>query len=222
MIKQLKNEFNGVIALSGGIDSTTTLGFAIDKGYRLIAITFNYGQTHIHELNAAHKVADYYRVPIYECNLSIPLLQSELIAASGKAPAGAELPTFVPNRNLIMLAIIAGIAESNGISHVFLGIQKDLYPDTTLKWLKSIEPLFPNIKIHAPLVELEKSEVVKLASKLKVPLELTRSCYASTEIPCLVCRSCLRRAKAFMINGIQDPAMSKDGWETAKHNLDKK
>ena len=203
---------DSVIALSGGIDSTTTLAFAILTKYKPIAIVFDYGQTHIHELNSARAVADYYGVPIRVCKIDIPLLQSTLVAKSGVAAPNANIPTWVPGRNLLMISILSSIARSNGIFHMFIGIQNDDYEDTTPQWLKRIRPAFPEVNTHAPLVHLNKTDVVHRAIGMDVPLKLTRSCYSSSERPCLICRSCINRTNAFILNKEVDPALSDEEW----------
>jgi 7-cyano-7-deazaguanine synthase len=209
---------DSVIALSGGIDSTTTLAFAIETNYRPIAIVFDYGQTHLYELNSAKAVAAHYEIPIHVCKLDIPLLQSTLIANSGVSAPNAGIPTFVPGRNLMMLSVLSSIAQSNGIFHMFIGIQKDEgYSDTTPQWLKQIRPAFPEVNAHAPLVHLNKIDVVHRAIGLGVPLHLTRSCYSPSVRPCLRCRSCLNRTRAFLANNQVDAALSPLEWTEAVH-----
>lgn len=212
--------FKSVISLSGGIDSATTLAYAIQKdNLRPLAVVFNYGQTHSEEILHARNISTYYGIPLEVVDIHIPCLQSGLIKGANDTSAveaSGHPITWVPHRNLLMVTILASIAESNGIKDVYIGIQYDEgYPDTTEKWLNRTQTNFDNVCIHAPLVSLYKSDVVKLALQLNVPLELTRSCYSADERPCGECRSCVRRTRAFMANNLCDPAMTSIEWTHA-------
>ncbi|MDH5718710.1 MAG: 7-cyano-7-deazaguanine synthase QueC [Spirochaetia bacterium] len=236
-MKIAKNK-KAVILLSGGLDSATCLYMAKNQGFKLIALTFDYGQRHLVELEYANKLA--YSIKLYE-RLMIPLdltiIGSSSLTENIKMPKNrknidkkTKIPnTYVPARNLIFLSIATALAEARNCNHIFIGINSldySGYPDCRPDFIKSFEKTITlgtkagierkNIQIHTPLINLSKKEIIKKAIENKVPLELTWSCYDPQKItkdefsPCFNCDSCLLRKKGFKDAKIHDP------WELRK------
>lgn len=221
-----------VVLLSGGIDSTTCVAMAVkDYGAENVkALCLSYGQKHKKELESAHKVAKYYGVQLVEeevncfqfsdCSL---LVGREDIKHESYAEQLAELggegtvDTYVPFRNGILLSIAAAYAYSIGADYVYYGAHADdaagsAYPDCTPEFVDSMNNAIfwgtgKKVKIVAPLLMLNKAEVVKLGLKLHAPYELTWSCYEGGEEPCGKCGTCIDRIKAFEVNGVVDPIL---------------
>lgn len=216
-----------VVLLSGGLDSSTVLAMALEKGYEVVALTFDYGQKHLRELNSARKVARFYRVKEH---MVIPLdigkhLQSSLTQESiaipdgGSVAAQSSIPsTYVPSRNTIFLSIAASIAESRGAERIFIAVNSvdfSGYPDCTPEFLQAFQEtlnvgtktgrLGRTLKIEAPILRMSKADIVGEAVRLKVPLELTWSCYRGGVKACGRCDSCLLRLRGFAEAGVQDP-----------------
>jgi 7-cyano-7-deazaguanine synthase len=217
-----------VVLLSGGLDSSTVLAMAKEKGHRLVALTFDYGQKHRRELNSARKIAKYYRA---EDHVVIPLdlgkyVRSSLTQESMSIPerkmgngAPTEIPsTYVPSRNIIFLAIAASIAESRGSDSICIAVNSvdfSGYPDCTPEFLDAFQRALDvgtktgregrRLKIEAPILRMSKAEIVREAVRLKVPLELTWSCYRGGVKACGRCDSCLLRLQGFKEAGFDDP-----------------
>ncbi|MBE0518517.1 MAG: 7-cyano-7-deazaguanine synthase QueC [Thermoplasmata archaeon] len=217
-----------VVLLSGGLDSSTVLAMARSKGHDVIALTFDYGQRHARELESARKVASHLgcsdhliiRLPIGE------FLFSSLTDSNERVPEGrthnemAEgIPnTYVPARNIIFLSIGASIAESMGAESVFIAanaVDYSGYPDCTPEFIESFQRMLDvgtkvgragrGIRIEAPIIKMSKGDIVRTASQLGVPLELTWSCYKGNEMACGRCDSCTLRLQGFSEAGLKDP-----------------
>jgi len=218
-----------VVLLSGGIDSTTTLAIAIAEGYEVHALSFDYGQRHQIEVEAARRVADSLgtkdpRVAKIDLrifggsaltdDLNVPKQRSEKEIAHG-------IPvTYVPARNTIFLAYALAWAEVIRASDIFLGVNAidySGYPDCRPEFIEAFETLANlgtkagvegrRFQIHTPLIKFSKAEIIRKAVKLGVDLSLTHSCYDPTleGLACGECDSCLLRLKGFREAGIQDP-----------------
>jgi 7-cyano-7-deazaguanine synthase len=217
-----------VILLSGGLDSSTVLALAREAGFELVALTFDYGQKHRREIDSSKKIAKHFRVKEH---LIVPLdlgrfLTSSLTQRSMKVPSGRDraeigsgIPsTYVPSRNIIFLSIASAIAESRGSREVFIAtnaVDFSGYPDCTPEFIESFQRTLDvgtragrdgkGIRIEAPILRKSKSEIVKEAVRLKVPLELTWSCYKGGRKACGRCDSCLLRLEGFKAAGVEDP-----------------
>ena len=217
-----------VVLLSGGLDSSTALAIADEKGYEIVALTFDYGQKHVREVDSARKVAKYYHVKEH---LVLPLqlgrvLKSSLTQRSMRVPKGrprskisSGIPsTYVPGRNMVFLAIGASIAESLGADRLVIAansIDFSGYPDCTPEFVESFQRVLDvgtkagkegrRIRIEAPLLRMSKAEIVREAVRLKVPLELTWSCYSGGSKACGRCDSCILRLEGFAKAGSEDP-----------------
>ena len=222
-----------MVLSSGGIDSTTCLGMAVEKYGKenVIALSISYGQKHDKEIKASNDVAEFYGVEhicldlekIFEysdCSLlqhSTQEIPEEAYAEQLKKTDGKPVSTYVPFRNGLFLSSAASLALSKGCSVIYYGAHADdavgnAYPDCSSAFNKAISEAIwlgsgNQLKVEAPFVEMTKAEVVKIGLDLKVPYELTWSCYEGKDKPCMVCGTCLDRAEAFRLNGVPDPAL---------------
>ncbi|MBI5700920.1 7-cyano-7-deazaguanine synthase QueC [Candidatus Saganbacteria bacterium] len=203
-----------IILLSGGLDSTTTLYYAIRHGYECFALIFDYGQRHARELRSAVAVAKRANVKCQMTNVKLPWKGSALLDKNIKiretknhSDIGTDIPsTYVPARNTIFLSFALSYAEAIGAKKIFIGanaVDYSGYPDCRPEFIDAFNALIKKgardnkIKIEAPLIRLTKPQIIKLALKLKAPIDLTWSCYKGGKKPCGVCDSCVIRQKAF-------------------------
>lgn len=214
----------GVVLLSGGLDSATTLYYAKSKGFDCSCLIFDYGQRHRRELRHAVKVADAAKRDYKIVKIALPWLGSSLLDRSQKLPRRVvidpkEIPTtYVPARNIIFLSFAASFAEAIGAQMIFIGanaVDYSGYPDCRPEFLNAFQDALrrgmktgitgKGIAIQAPLLRKTKAQIVKLGRRLHVPFELTWSCYQGSSKPCGTCDSCRLRAKGFEEAGMKDP-----------------
>jgi 7-cyano-7-deazaguanine synthase len=220
---------HAVVLLSGGLDSTTTLAIAIAQGYATYALSFDYGQRHKVEIEAARRIvkslgAKEHRVVEIDNHLfgdsaltddiDVPKSRSEKEISAG-------IPvTYVPARNIIFLSHALAWAEMIPAGHIFIGVNAidySGYPDCRPEFIAMFE-LLANIgtkagvegrrfQIHAPLIKMSKAQIVSKAIELDVDLALTHSCYDPTPEgrACGQCDSCQLRRKGFREAGVVDP-----------------
>ncbi|MFH1709677.1 MAG: 7-cyano-7-deazaguanine synthase QueC [bacterium] len=202
---------NCIVLLSGGLDSTTTLYYAKNKGYNCRALIFDYGQRHVKEIRSAVRIARAAKIPYQIIRIKLPWKGSSLLDKTTRIPAnriiGKKIPsTYVPGRNTIFLSFAVSYAESIGADAVFIGanaVDFSGYPDCRPEYYKVFRTLIQKgtkakrIKIVTPLIKMTKSQIIKLGLKLGAPLELTWSCYKGGRHPCGVCDSCRLRRKGF-------------------------
>jgi 7-cyano-7-deazaguanine synthase len=219
-----------VVLLSGGLDSATALAIAQREGYEAYALSFDYGQRHVFELEAARRVARAAQVRqhiVFPLNLRSfggSALTADLAVPKDRAEAEMShgIPvTYVPARNTIFLSIALGWAESLGISDIFIGVNAldySGYPDCRPEYLNAFE-LMANLgtkagvegkstwRIHAPLIQMTKAEIIRTGTALGVDYSLTHSCYDpdSAGRSCGRCDSCRLRLKGFAEAGLTDP-----------------
>lgn len=222
-----------MVLFSGGVDSTTCLGIAVDKygAENVVALSIAYGQKHTKEIECSQKIAQHYGVEhlyldlgkIFQysnCSLlshSDQEIPTESYAQQIEKTDGAPVSTYVPFRNGLFLSSAASIALSKGCGVIYYGAHSDdaagnAYPDCSDAFNKAInEAIYVGsgnqLKVEAPFIGLTKAQVVKKGLELKVPYELTWSCYMGGDKPCGVCGTCIDRAKAFAENGVADPAL---------------
>jgi len=215
-----------VILLSGGLDSSTTLGIAAKEHESLCALTFTYGQKHEKEIKSARKLASHYDVDEHKIlDISLDKIGKSSLLKSGKAipekneDIGKNIPsTYVPARNIILLSYALCYAESIGANAIYIGANaRDYsgYPDCRPDFFKAFEDMAEKgtkkgvegstIQIKYPLIDMTKGEIVKKASELDVPLQLTWSCYKGKEKACGICDSCKLRLKGFKEAELEDP-----------------
>jgi len=199
-----------IILLSGGLDSSTTLYYAKNKGYDCHALIFDYGQRHKREISSAVVQAKRLKVPYEIIKIKLPWKGSSLLDKKAKVPTNRKMKgipsTYVPARNTIFLSFALSYAEAIGARVIFIGanaIDFSGYPDCRPKFYEAFQKVIKEgtkaqkIKVLTPLIDLSKAEIIKLAIKLKVPLDLTWSCYMGGKKPCGICDSCKLREKGF-------------------------
>ena len=214
-----------VVLLSGGLDSATTLFFAKSKGYKTYGLIFNYGQRHKKEINQAKKIASKASASWQLVNIELPWGGSSLLDRKVKLPKNRNFTsgipsTYVPARNIIFLSFAASYAESIKAEAIFIGanvIDYSGYPDCREDFLKSFQQAVrkgtkrgvehKKLRIYAPLIKKNKQQIIRMAKRLKVPLELTWSCYEGGRKPCGVCDSCVLRQQGFIKAKVVDPAL---------------
>jgi 7-cyano-7-deazaguanine synthase len=219
-----------VVLSSGGIDSTTVMAIAMNKGYELYSLSFFYGQRHAFELKAAEKVAEFFKVKRHMIinidlgrvggsaltdNIEVPKSRDE------KSMASSIPVTYVPARNTIFLSYGLAWAEVLECSHIFIGVNAvdySGYPDCRPEYIQAFEKMANLatraavegnliVTIEAPLMHMTKAEIIKLGTVLGVDYSITHSCYAPSPegLACGYCDSCLLRKKGFIGAGIKDP-----------------
>jgi 7-cyano-7-deazaguanine synthase len=220
---------HAVVLLSGGLDSATTLAIAKAQGYETYALSFDYGQRHHSELEAARRIAHSLGVREHRViKIDNGIFRGSALTDSIDVPKkrsekeiGAGVPvTYVPARNTIFLAHALAWAEAIPAGHIFLGVNAldySGYPDCRPEFIALFETLAniatkagiegARFQIHAPLVKLSKADIIRKALELEVDLSLTRSCYDPTPkgVACGQCDACQLRLKGFREAGATDP-----------------
>jgi 7-cyano-7-deazaguanine synthase len=219
-----------VCLLSGGLDSSTTLALARRDGFDCYALSFDYGQRHRVELDSAARVAKSLGAAqhlVVRIDLRVfggSALTSDIAVPKGRAPVdmAADIPvTYVPARNTVFLSFALAWAEVLAASDIFIGVNAldySGYPDCRPEYIEAYERMAnlatkagvegrTHTKIHTPLIQLSKAEIVKLGAELGVDFSLTHSCYdpGPTGRPCGQCDSCVLRRKGFEEAGMADP-----------------
>ena len=217
-----------VVLVSGGLDSTTCLAIAREQDFDLYALTINYGQRHDHELNSAKMVVDFYSIQdhiIIDIDLRQfggSALTDQIDVPKNRDPSEmVDIPaTYVPARNTVFLSLALAWAETLGSSDIFIGVNAldySGYPDCRPEYISSFERTAnlatkagatgSTFKIHTPLINMTKSDIIKTGIKLGVDYSLTSSCYDPNENgdPCGNCDSCYLRLKGFKEAEAKDP-----------------
>lgn len=215
-----------LVVLSGGQDSATCMAWAATMFDDVQAVSFDYGQRHVRELQAAKDIAD-----LFDVQLSVIKIdalrgnpRSGLTSALdvNEVDEQTKLPkSFVPGRNLIFLTSAASIALSRGIENLVTGVcQTDFsgYPDCRRATIDALTKAINlgneglgELEIHTPLMHLTKAETVRLAKRLPngwAALALSWTCYEGGDHPCRKCPACALRIKGFQEAGLADPAMA--------------
>ncbi|MFZ9341675.1 MAG: 7-cyano-7-deazaguanine synthase QueC [Candidatus Methylopumilus sp.] len=214
-----------VVLLSGGLDSATTLAIAKNEGYECYALSVNYHQRHIAELEAAKKIATQFKVKEHktvEMDLSW-MLTSALTNPDLKVPTelSNQIPiTYVPARNTLMLTLALGWAEVIGAHDIFIGVNAvdySGYPDCRPEYIEQFQKMAnlatksavegQAIQLHTPLIDLSKEAIIAKGVGLGVNYSLTVSCYQADQVgrACGVCDSCRLRQNGFKAAGTDDP-----------------
>ena len=214
-----------VVLLSGGLDSATTLAIAQRQGFSCHAVSFDYGQRHRTELDAAACIADSlgaaeYRVMVIDWgNIGGSALTDTSIAVPETQTSGIPV-TYVPARNTVFLALALGWAEVLAASDIFIGVNAvdySGYPDCRPEYIAAFEQLAnlatragtegASIRVHAPLIHLTKAQIIQRGVSLGVDYSRTVSCYQADDQgrACGRCDSCRLRRAGFESAGIEDP-----------------
>lgn len=224
-----------LVLSSGGIDSTTCLGLAIDKFgvENVITASLYYGQKHDKELSCAQAVADYYKVKHIEEDISSVMKYANAVCSLIKG--GEEIKhssyadqieengegrvaTYVPFRNGLLLSIAAAYADSlfpGEEVEIYYGAHADdaagaAYADCSPEFAEAMNAAinlgtYGKISVNRPLIDMNKAEVIKTGLELNVPYHLTWSCYEGKDVQCGTCGTCIDRRTAFEANGVTDP-----------------
>ena len=231
---------NAVVLLSGGLDSTTALGIAKAEGFTPYVLSFRYGQRHQFELDAAARVAKALgAVEHVIADIDLRCFGGSALTADIDVPKDRSLDamgdgipvTYVPARNTVFLSFALAWAEVLGASDIFIGVNAldySGYPDCRPEYIAAYEQMAnlataagvegrQRLKIHTPLIQLTKAEIIRKGTDLGVDYALTSSCYdpGLDGRPCGACDSCLLRDKGFREAGIIDPLRIKFGMATA-------
>ena len=229
----MPEQSNAVVLLSGGLDSTTALAVARSEGFRLNALTFNYGQRHAGEVEAARRIGRQFRVArheIAEIDLRVfggSALTDKIPVPRNRFPApdisaASAIPvTYVPARNTIFLAYALGFAEVTRSFSIFIGVNAldySGYPDCRPEYIRAFEQLAnlatkiavegtQRVEIRAPLLDMTKSDIIRLGTGLGVDYSMTSSCYdpGPGGEACGECDACRLRLKGFAAAGLSDP-----------------
>ena len=215
-----------IALLSGGLDSATAAALALEAGDRVIGLSFDYGQRHRRELKAAAAVArtlglaEHHTIAVDLAAWGGSALTDPAIAipGGGVVPDGIP-PTYVPGRNTVFIALGLSLAEARGAERIVLGVNAvdySGYPDCRPDYLAAFQTLADlatragregrGARLWAPLVQWSKTDIVREALRLGVPIEATWSCYAGGERPCGICDSCRIRDAALIEAGRPDLA----------------
>jgi 7-cyano-7-deazaguanine synthase len=227
----MESKKKAVVLLSGGLDSATVLAIARSDGYEAFALSFSYGQRHLWELGAARRVAAAMGAVehrIAEIDLRVfggSALTDDIAVPKGRAidEMAHGIPvTYVPARNTIFLSFALAWAEVLGARDIFIGVNAldySGYPDCRPEFIEAFERMAnlatkasvegrQEVKIHTPLIDMTKAQIIRRGMELGVDYGVTSSCYdpSAKGEPCGQCDSCLLRAKGFHECGIEDPA----------------
>ena len=223
-----------IVLSSGGADSTTCVGMAVDKfgADNVVTVSANYGQRHRRELDCAIKIAEHYKVQHYEIDLTTILQYSDcslLANSSNEIPEGSyadqvkandkgKVLTYVPFRNGLLLSSVAALAQSlfpdNDVD-IYIGAHSDdsagnAYADCSIEFIEAMKKsinigTYGQVFVVAPLNKMTKAQVITKGLELNVPYEMTWSCYNGRDKACGNCGTCLDRLAAFEANGVKDP-----------------
>ncbi|MEW6170727.1 MAG: 7-cyano-7-deazaguanine synthase QueC [Candidatus Omnitrophota bacterium] len=218
-----------VVLLSGGLDSATTLYLAKSQGYQCFCLIFDYKQRHNKEVGCAKKIAKQTNCNSRLLKINLPWLGSSLLDKNLAIPQSTNLKnrihaipsTYVPARNIIFLSFALSYAESIGAESIFIGAHAQDYsgyPDCRPEFYQAFKKMAlcgtkrgvikKPIEIKTPLIYKNKAQIIKLGARLRVPFELTWSCYQGAKKPCQECDSCHFRAKGFKEVGLKDALIS--------------
>jgi 7-cyano-7-deazaguanine synthase len=216
-----------IVLLSGGLDSTVLTAQAVASGDLMEAVSVHYGQRHARELDAARAVAAHYGIrhdvvdlAVLKDHLAGSALTTGPDVPEGHYSAPSMAATVVPNRNMIMLAVAAGIAASRGHKTVATAVHAGdhpIYPDCRPEFITAASLAaqlatagYGDVEIVAPFVRKTKTDIARLSAQLGAPVYLSWSCYKGGEVHCGRCGTCVERAESFRDAGVPDPTRYED------------
>lgn len=213
-----KNGVKSIVLLSGGLDSVVSLALAREELNVTLALTFDYGQkSAAKEIEASAAIASYYGLQHKVIKLDwLKEITHTALCSDREVPTGDALKNeeesaksvWVPNRNGLFLNIAGAFADAEGFTNIIIGANKEeaqTFPDNTKEFIARVNAEFEfstrvQPKVIAPLINYDKTEIVRLALLHKAPLELLNSCYANTQKHCGKCESCVRLRRALKAN----------------------
>ncbi len=214
-----------IVLVSGGMDSLVCAGEAFSKNYQVSFLHMNYGQkTSVRERQSFDQIADFYKVPMNDRKI-IDMTFLKQIGGSSLTDDKIDVKNFsgdsniipdsyVPFRNSIILSLAVSWAEAVGATKLFIGANHEDspgYPDCRPSYYEAFNKVIKegtkagNIQIQTPVINLKKKDIVKRGIELKVPFQLSWSCYKNTDKACGICDSCALRLRGFREAGIVDP-----------------
>jgi len=222
---ETQSQYPAVVLVSGGMDSLTCLALAFERySTNLLPLHLNYGQkTQEREFLAFKNICDFYKIPKNQRKVIDMTFLKEIGGSSltddaievSNFKSQKEIPTsYVPFRNTIILSLAVSLAEVKKCQEIYIGaVYEDSsgYPDCRPQYYEDFNKviksgtILQNLKVVTPLLRLSKKEIVAKALELKAPLELSWSCYQSSDLACGVCDSCALRLKGFQQLGVKDP-----------------
>lgn len=222
----MDNKSKAISVLSGGLDSTVATAYFNDK-YEIHAITFDYGQKSAGiEIESSRAICDFFGIQhtvielpwlkklgksALTSDVEIPKLKAEQLDDKKICDETAR-KVWVPGRNVVFTAIATSFAEAEDAEIIIVGWDLEeavTFPDNSKEFLNAFNNVLEigtleSVKIEAPLIELNKNEIVKLGDKINAPMNLSYSCYLGEEEHCGVCESCMRRRRAFKESSVED------------------
>ena len=218
-----------VVLLSGGMDSATVLHWALAEGFAPTALSFRYGQRHSAELKAARRLAEEVGCELVEMDLDLAQFGASALTdpeiAVPEGPNEGIPVTYVPARNTVFLSIALALAEARGIHHICIGVNAvdySGYPDCRGEFIAAFEKT-ANLatrdgvegrpfRIHTPLIDWSKAEIIQAGVRLGVDYSMTVSCYRADAEgrACGVCEACRLRREGFAAAGLPDPTRYQD------------
>lgn len=217
-LKQMKEQV--VVIYSGGMDSFTVLHKALEQGYKVAALTFNYGQKHLKEVDYAKAVCEQLQLEHKVVDISAinQLLQGSSLTSEMEIPEGhyeeeSMKSTVVPNRNMILLSLAIGYASSISASKVFYGAHSGdhaIYPDCRPEFVKKMNDVslianYEPVEICTPFIADSKIEILRQGLAMGLDYGQTWTCYNGRDLACGKCGACQERLEAFALNKIKDP-----------------
>lgn len=209
-----------VVIYSGGMDSFTVLNHAINQGHDIYALSFNYGQRHVRELDAASHVCRSLKIPhkVVDITAINSLLAGSSLTSDSAIPEGhyeadSMQSTVVPNRNMILLSLAIGYAVSIGAEAVFYGAHSGdhaIYPDCRPEFVEKMNAVslvanYDPVRIEVPYLNNDKAEILAAGLAMNLDYSQTWTCYNGREKACGKCGACIERLEAFAANGKVDP-----------------
>ncbi|WP_323750062.1 7-cyano-7-deazaguanine synthase QueC [Marinobacter sp.] len=215
-----------VVIYSGGMDSFTLLHLARAQGLNVHALSFNYGQRHVRELEAARAVCEAEGIPhkVIDIRAMSEVMSGSALTADIDVPEGhyeedSMKATVVPNRNMILLALATGYAVTVNAQAVWYGAHGGdhaIYPDCRPEFVEKMDAVcrvanYESVAVKAPFMSMDKGEILAEGLKLGLDYGQTWTCYNGREQACGQCGSCVERLEAFASHGLEDPLAYESG-----------
>lgn len=213
------------IIISGGLDSTVLTYDLKNQGYKILALSFDYGQKHNKELDIASKTCQRLEIPHKIVKIDKSIVEGSSLTSKKKVPEGhywekTMKATVVPSRNLLMLAHAMSYAITNkcvGVAYGAHAGDHNIYPDCRPEFIEAVREVarltdYKPLEILTPYQNITKAEIVKKGLDLGVDFNLTWTCYKGGKQPCGKCGSCVERTGAFLENHRKDPLYSTENW----------